>query len=297
MRFATESPSMAAFRRLGLEPLAWALRRFHTPVDPQALVLEVGSGGNPYPRANVLLDAYESTRERHWVPLATDRPTVLGFVENLPFRDQAFDFVIAAHVLEHSSDPVRFIAELQRVARAGYIEVPDAFLERVNPYRDHRLEITCRNGVLRIRKKGAWRAAPEVVELYEDRVKPLMTRHLVPRHPFAFHVRYYWHGRIDYELVNPEVDAAWAAPPADRPPTLPSGRARLREAVRDGLRGLLSQRRRNAGIDLLPLLRCTACHATDLVREDQALRCTACGTVYPVRGGVPVMNDGRAASS
>lgn len=288
---------MAWCRRLGLEPLAWALRRFHTPVDAQALVLEVGSGGNPYPRANVLLDAYEVTRERHWVPLATDRPTVLGFVENLPFRDQAFDFVIAAHVLEHSSDPVRFIAELQRVARAGYIEVPDAFLERINPYRDHRLEITCRDGVLRIRKKVAWRAEPEVVELYEDRVKPVLTRRLVPRHPFEFHVRYYWHQRIDYELLNPDTDAAWPAPAAERPAVPPGASARLRQAVRDGLRALLSQRRRNAGIDLLPLMRCTACHATDLRREAQGLRCAACGTVYPVRDGVPVMNDGHVAAA
>jgi hypothetical protein len=101
--------------RLGQEPLAWALRRFHTPVDPQALVLEVGSGGNPYPRANVLLDADEATRERRWVPLATDRPTVRGFVENLPLRDKAFDTVISAHVLKHSTATVRFIAELQHV--------------------------------------------------------------------------------------------------------------------------------------------------------------------------------------
>src|SRR3954471_2834901 len=101
----SESSLMRLARALGQERLAWSLRRLHCPVDSQALVLEVGSGGNPYPRANVLLDAYEATRERHWVPLVADRPTVLGFVENLPFRDRAFDFVIASHVLEHSSHP------------------------------------------------------------------------------------------------------------------------------------------------------------------------------------------------
>ena len=45
---------------------------------------------------------FEEARERHRVPLVTDCPTVLGFVENLPFRDNALDFVIAPHVLEHS---------------------------------------------------------------------------------------------------------------------------------------------------------------------------------------------------
>lgn len=293
MAFATESLLMAWCRRLGQEPLAWALRRFHTPVDPQALVLEVGSGGNPYPRANVLLDAYEATRERHWVPLATDRPTVLGFVENLPFKDLAFDFVIAAHVLEHSTDPAKFLSELQRVAKAGYIEVPDSFMERINPYMDHRLEITCRNGKLVIRKKIGWRHDPEVVELYEDRVKPVLTRDLIPRHPFHFHVRYYWNSRIDYEIVNPDADATWPAPASVHPAPASSLLVRIRSTVRDRLRRALSQNERNASLDLLPLLRCTSCGESSLTRAADILTCVACGTAYPVRNGVAVMNDGK----
>lgn len=290
----TESLAMSLLRQCGAESTAWALRRFHTPVSPEALVLEVGSGGNPYPRANVLLDAYETSRERHWAPLASDRLTVLGFVENLPFRDQAFDFVIAAHVLEHSPQPEVFIGELQRVAKAGYIEVPDALLERLNPYRDHRLEITCRDHTLVIRKKASWRAEPEVVELYEDRVKPVLTRHLVPHHPFEFHVRYYWENSIAYRVVNAEVDAGWPSPAVDADGNAPSASASLRRFVREALRGWLSQGRRNASIDLLPLLRCTVCHAIDLERQAQHLHCIACGTSFPVRNGVPVMNDGHS---
>ena len=90
-------------------------------------MLEIGAGGNPYPRANVLLDAYEDTVERREKLLVNDRPLVLGFAENLPFRDKSFDFIIASHVLEHSKDPEAFIKELMRVGKAGYIETPDAF--------------------------------------------------------------------------------------------------------------------------------------------------------------------------
>lgn len=293
MRLHTESSPMSVLRRLGFESMAWALRRFHMPVDSRALVLEVGAGGNPYPRANVLLDAYETTRERHWAPLATDRPTVLGFAENLPFRDHAFDFVIAAHVLEHSADPVSFLAELQRVAKAGYIEVPDAFMERINPYRDHRLEITCRGQKLIIRKKKAWRHDSEVIELYEDRVKPVLTAELIPRHPFEFHVRYFWANQIAYEIVNPDVDAGWPAPVVERPAPPVTAGARVRKMTRDLLRGLLSQRRRNASIDLLSLLRCTACHATKLSRQTQTVYCLGCGMQFPVRRNVVAMNEGQ----
>ena len=97
---------------LNSDKYAWKFRRFHCPVDSTALVLEVGSGGNPYFRSNILLDAYENTRERHWAPLVSDRPTVLGFVEKLPFKDKVFDFVIASHVLEHSPNPVKFLTEI-----------------------------------------------------------------------------------------------------------------------------------------------------------------------------------------
>ena len=163
-----ESKLMRLAKELGLESIAWSLRRLYCPVDRKALVLEVGSGGRPYFRSNVLLDAYENTRQRHWDTLVSDRPTVLGFVENLPFKDKTFDFVIASHVLEHSSDPERFLLELQRVAKAGYIESPDAFMERINPYHDHRLEITTREGRLVIRKKSGWRSDPEISASFES---------------------------------------------------------------------------------------------------------------------------------
>lgn len=101
------------------------------------------------------MDAYEETRERHWATLFHDRPTVLSFGENLPFKDKSFDYVISAHVLEHSPYPENFLAELQRVSRAGYIETPDAFMERINPYKDHRLEVTLRDSGLVMRKKTA----------------------------------------------------------------------------------------------------------------------------------------------
>lgn len=73
--------------RLGLHGMAWSVRRLRCPVDKYALVLKVGSGGGPYFRSNVVLDVYEETCKRHWMPLILDRQTVQGFVEScLPVR-------------------------------------------------------------------------------------------------------------------------------------------------------------------------------------------------------------------
>lgn len=286
-----KSKIMNLFDRVGLVSVSWGLRRFHTPVPTEALVLEVGSGGNPYARSNVLLDAYESTRERHWVPLTSDRPTVLGFVENLPFKDKSFDYVIASHVLEHSSDPEKFINELQRVAKAGYIEVPDAFLERINPYKDHRLEICLRDGVLNITKKKNWINDSEVVELYEDRVKNYFTKILIPKRPFEFHVRYYWSNEISYVIKNPEVDASWIAPQNDREYEKKGLVAWFKEFLRNSLRDLLSQRARNKSLKITPLLRCTKCYSDIHEQDESHMVCKACGSIYTIRDGLFVMNE------
>lgn len=284
-----ESVAMRALRFLGMDLLAWSLRRYHCPVPQNALVLEVGSGGNPYVRANVLLDAYEDTRERHWAPLVSDRPTVLGFVENLPFRDGAFDFVIASHVFEHSVQPEKFLTELQRVARAGYIEVPDAFMERINPYRDHRLEITVRENRLLVRKKAAQQVDPELVELYEARAKHPITQILMPARPFDFHVRYYWSDRIDFNIINPETDANWKVITGSAPPSIEGKRASFRSLLRKLIRVVASQGRRNRGIDLIPLLRCPACHGTDLNPKQGMLMCSTCSTNFLITNGIPRM--------
>lgn len=274
---------------LGFEKTAWALRRLYCPVDRKALVLEVGSGGNPYPRANVLLDAFEVTRQRHWAPLISDRPTVLGAAERLPFRDKAFDFVIASHVLEHSSNPEAFLSELQRVAHAGYIEVPDAFMERLNPYHDHRLEITVRDGTLIIRKKAAWQADPELTALYEADAKAFIAGEAIPKHPFAFHVRYYWHETIPAKLLNPEVDATWDAPVATRAAPVISFRARINTMLLSLARAMLSQRSRNRTLQLGSLLACPSCRSVSLEIGKTFIHCPKCAADYPIRNGLPVM--------
>jgi hypothetical protein len=265
-----------------LKRIQWSLRRLTIPVERAALVLEVGSGGNPYPRSNVLVDAYEETRERFWAPLVHDRPTVLSFGENLPFKDKAFDYVIAAHVLEHTAHPEKFLAELQRVARAGFIETPDAFMERINPYKDHRLEVTVREEGMVIRKKPAWIYDAELVELYEKRAKAIITRETIPRHAAEFHMRYYWKDQIKFTVVNPEVDASWTPPAADSISHPQLGvKAKLRILILNMIRRWFSQGGRNAKLDILPLMRCPKCHSEKLEKNSAGgLVCLGCDALF-----------------
>lgn len=167
--FRADSFAMRVAEKIGLKKLRWSLRRLHVPVSKNALVLEVGVGGNPYPRANVMLDAMESTIERNEQSLVTDRPLVLGLCEELPFKDKSFDFIIASHVLEHTDDPEKFLTELMRVGKAGYIETTEGWFEKMCAFTYHRLEVSANKERLFIRKKPSWKP-DEIAMLWDVRL-------------------------------------------------------------------------------------------------------------------------------
>lgn len=88
-------------------------------------LLDVGSGGQPFPYATHLLDRYPGTTTHRVDELQKDlRPLTIGAVESLPFADNSFDFVYCSHVLEHVDDPAKACEELMRVGKRGYIETP-----------------------------------------------------------------------------------------------------------------------------------------------------------------------------
>jgi len=280
----TESFLMKFFRKLGWDSVAWSLRRLHCPVKKNDLVLEIGSGSKPYFRANVLCDAYlTEASQRHFTSLIHDRPTVLAFAENLPFKDNAFDFIIASHVLEHSSDPERFLTEIQRVGRAGYIETPNALFERICGYSDHRLEIDENNGELVILKKKGPVQDEEIKNLFTQKTS-LIFSDWVSKNPFHFHVRYHWSrdsGGIKYRMVNPEYKFNWLPPPITAP-AVPqfSWVASTKRLALFLIRKLFSQRKRNKRLKIENYLICPACRDSFFEKLRQGLKCGKCASFY-----------------
>ena len=127
-------------------------RRIAIPVDKNALVLDVGSGDKPHWRADVLLDRYVG--EAHGgqrsgsAAARVDRPLFDADAAHMPFADRVFDFAICSHMLEHVTQPDAVIAELVRVARAGYIEVPEASSAKIVDFPSHLWWVTLEAGVL-----------------------------------------------------------------------------------------------------------------------------------------------------
>ena len=79
-------------------------------------ILDVGGGLRPFPFADTVFDLQGGD--------------VSGdMCEPWPFNDSSFGFIVCSQTLEDIRDPIGTCKEMQRVGKAGYIEVPSWKLE------------------------------------------------------------------------------------------------------------------------------------------------------------------------
>ena len=85
-------------------------------------ILDLGCSNNNYwPEANHFSDIWDfeeffKEKKLNFTKIQPD--------QKLPFKDKEFDYVICAHVIENVNDPVMFKSEIERIGKAGYIELP-----------------------------------------------------------------------------------------------------------------------------------------------------------------------------
>jgi hypothetical protein len=107
---------------------------------PDDVVLDIGGWARPFNRARYVLDQepYE-TRGAYGLPaqggdreMFTRETWIQHDIcsrEAFPFGDKEIDFVICSHTLEDIRDPLWVCAEMSRIAKAGYLEVPSRAAE------------------------------------------------------------------------------------------------------------------------------------------------------------------------
>jgi hypothetical protein len=96
-------------------------------------VLDVGGWHNPFNLATHVLDIMPYATRRNADALDPEDPErfseetwhILDACEgNWPWPDNYFDFSVCSHTLDDIRDPIKVAAELARVSKAGYVEVP-----------------------------------------------------------------------------------------------------------------------------------------------------------------------------
>ncbi|MEX2195976.1 MAG: methyltransferase domain-containing protein [Thermoleophilaceae bacterium] len=122
--------------------LASSRRRILERLTDSEVVLDVGGWAKPFPRADWVLDllpyetrglyGYDRESDAEEERFGADTWVQRDICDHSPwpFSDDQFDFAVCSHTLEDVRDPVWVCRELQRVARAGYIEVPSRLEEQ-----------------------------------------------------------------------------------------------------------------------------------------------------------------------
>lgn len=176
-------------------------------IDPGERVLDVGGAAEVFPRADVVVDLapYASRKPGR---LSAAMPERFGpgdwHVGDIcapevwrAFRDKEFDFVVCSHTLEDVRDPIFVCAQLVRVAKAGYIEVPSRFRECAKwrygelgmGFEHHRWIVDVEDGTVAFSAKQDWMGQFDF--LGEDR------RHYLDAGPPHF-TAVHWTGSFDY---------------------------------------------------------------------------------------------------
>lgn len=112
-------------------------------IKPQDRILEIGPGGSPHPRADILLekvfdDPKEAEGQRGYAPkVKTDKKIIYYNDDIFPFKDKEFDYVICSQVLEHIENIDAFISEINRVGKAGYFEYPLIYYDYIYNFPEH----------------------------------------------------------------------------------------------------------------------------------------------------------------
>lgn len=112
---------------------------------PDDVVVDIGGWADPFERADFVVDlmpyATRGLYEREgWIsprPRHPERFSSGTWIQRdicdrqpYPFDDDSVDFVVCGHTLEDVRDPVWVCSEMDRIAKAGYIEVPSRLEEQ-----------------------------------------------------------------------------------------------------------------------------------------------------------------------
>ncbi len=178
-------------------------------IETTDLVLEIGSGNNPNPRSNILCDRYltDDGERAGEFSIVIDRPMVVADGYHLPFADKTFDYVICSHILEHMDNPKKFIEEVVRVAKRGYIEVPSALSERVFGWNFHHWYCSLESGALILRKK----TEGEQFDGFFHRLiaETIWFRRFFEKNEHEMYVRYEWNGSVHLRVDTNEASKTW----------------------------------------------------------------------------------------
>jgi SAM-dependent methyltransferase/uncharacterized protein YbaR (Trm112 family) len=253
-------------------------RRRHRPSPPATgLVLDVGAGHAPHPRADVVVDKYPLDDFERGRPMNLAKPLVVADGHSLPFADKTFAYVIAQHVLEHATDPVRFAAELSRVADAGFVQLPTRQAELVYGWPFHPWLVDLQDGELIFNPRGDTRA-PAGQFMHDEFAESPLVRLVWTARRSRWHHSLEWRGQLGMRVEGTSIAPQTAS--FDRTAVIDTLNVAHVPALAPVVRAAL---------------RCPACRSPLI--DSEAMVCLGCPRHYAVAGTVPLLLEEAASAA
>ena len=274
--------AVAAGKELAAIPREARRNKPHPPTE--GLVLEIGGGQSPHPRADVVVDKYvaDSFERAGEAALDVSRPLVVADGHRLPFADQSVSYTLAIHVLEHATDPARFAAELARVSPAGFVQTPTAEAELTFGWPYHPWLIERSGEMLHFSPKYD-RRAPYGERFHRSYAESPLMRLWWSAHRSRWLHSIEWRERLQVQVADAGDAERSAALDIEETIASLEGRAQ---------RGTLQP----LGKSVRGVLRCPLCLGV-LAFEPKCAACTSCDSTYPVVGEVPILLEEAASSA
>jgi SAM-dependent methyltransferase len=252
-------------------------------IKPDDIVVDLGSGGDPIFRADLLVDKYIDTDYQRQFRGIWDRPTVCADGAHLPFEDKSIDFLYCSHVIEHIPEPAPFLNEIQRVAKRGLIEAPHGDYEKIHPRSLHLWHVYADNGLLRMVQKSTGIEYPEIAEMYAKVRRAIPNYYdFIADHWQTFNTSHLWEGELRYSIDQngPFPESEFTRTATSREQSTACYSTGVKALVRKATRYILL-RDNNA----FSILRCPACGGEIRVYQYEA-HCAHCKQLYDKLGNV-----------
>lgn len=273
------------------QELLWSLKS----APRNKLVLDVGAGNNPHPRADILCEKYlYDDFHRGAGGAATDLPLVVGDASALPFKSDSIDVLISSNTIEHLEDPAGFFAEAGRVAHSGFFTAPSALQEHLCSYIYHPWMIEQQGATLIFEAKDRVVINPKVHDFFIHHIMNdnLRLDTFTIDHWNELVIEYEWEEKPELEVKGEpflsELKASTQAEEAAATYELRGVeklRFGLKLLVRRIIHRLVSARQ---NVDLAKILACPACHGSVSMTTDK-VHCPQCNLDYPMDKGIPIM--------
>ncbi len=250
-----------------INQLLWSTRKLHIKCLFKSPIMDIGSGGNPSPFADILVEKSINENFHRYHDLVADRPTILADCNKLPFKDKSIEYSLLYHVLEHLDKPSEALDEISRVCKAGYIETPNSLHEILFPLNCHINEVDLNSkNLLCIRRKSTTKY--NEIEICSDSELKARAMKAIKSNPKFFHTCYHWNKKIIYNYKTFEEDAGIKGFTNEALPNFP--RSKWKRELGSIASKFICKARRLKKIDVVNLLQCPICNS-DLVNSSAKL--------------------------